>query len=55
MKQYKDELLVACLELVLVTPKEFVDIPLFLPCLRIAFKLGLTHIEVDLTSFSIFP
>lgn len=46
MKQYKDELLVSCLELVLVTPKEFINVELFLPSLQIAFKIGLSHFEV---------
>ena len=46
MKQYKDELLGACLELVLSVPKQFVDIEQFLPSLSMAFKLGLSHLPM---------
>ena len=43
MKQYKDELLGACLQLVLSAPKELVDVDLLLPSLQMAFKLGLAY------------
>jgi DNA-dependent protein kinase catalytic subunit len=56
-KQYKDELLGACLEFVLAAPKEFlVDLEVFLPSLFLAFKLGLSylplaHVAIDAVEY----
>jgi DNA-dependent protein kinase catalytic subunit len=46
MKQYKDELLGACLQLVLAVPKEFIDVPMLVPSLVMAFKLGLAYLPL---------
>lgn len=55
MSQYKDELLSSCLQLVLSAPKEFINIPQFIPSLQMAFKLGLSHIPVLLLLFIYLP
>uniref|UniRef100_A0A4W3HBY9 DNA-dependent protein kinase catalytic subunit n=1 Tax=Callorhinchus milii TaxID=7868 RepID=A0A4W3HBY9_CALMI len=45
MKQYKDELLVSCLNFVLSLPHDIIelDIKAYIPALQAAFKLGLSH------------
>jgi len=43
MRQYKEELLASCLELVLSVPKEFIEVPVFVPSMQSAFKLGLSY------------
>ncbi|XP_042320371.1 DNA-dependent protein kinase catalytic subunit [Sceloporus undulatus] len=48
MKQYKDELLAACLTFVLSLPHDIImlDIKAYIPALQNAFKLGLSHIPI---------
>lgn len=53
MKQYKDELLSACLQLVLSVPKEFVVIEQLLAPLQTSLKLGLTDLDVRPPSASL--
>lgn len=45
-QHYKDELLAACLQLVLSVPKIFINISLLLPCLKIALTMGLSHLPL---------
>lgn len=40
IKQYKDDLLAACLEFVLSMPRKFIDVPSMIPALNLALKLG---------------
>jgi len=46
IQQYKDELLAACLELVLSVPKQFVDIPMLVSPLQLALKIGLSYLPL---------
>lgn len=46
-QQYKDELLAACLNLVLAVPKQFVNIPMLLPALKTALKMGLRFVHTN--------
>jgi DNA-dependent protein kinase catalytic subunit len=46
VKQYKDELLAACIELALSVPRQFVDVSLLLPALQTAFKIGLSYLPL---------
>jgi hypothetical protein len=45
--RYTDELLVSCLKLVLSVPKEFLDLPLLVPALQTALKLGVSHLPLS--------
>ena len=40
IKQYKDDLLVSCLEFLLVIPRKFIELPAMLPALELALTLG---------------
>ncbi|XP_052014740.1 DNA-dependent protein kinase catalytic subunit isoform X2 [Apodemus sylvaticus] len=48
MKQYKDELLASCLTFVLSLPHDIIelDVRAYVPALRMAFKLGLSHMPL---------
>lgn len=47
LRQYKDELLGSCLQLVLSMPHQFVEVTTYLPCLQIAFKMGLGYLPLS--------
>ena len=46
IQQYKNELLSSCIQFLLSVAKEFVDVKLLLPALKIAFKIGLSYINL---------
>lgn len=46
VQQYKNELLAACVKLVLSVPRQFIDVSLLVPALQVAFKIGLSYIEL---------
>jgi DNA-dependent protein kinase catalytic subunit len=43
LQQYKDDLLAACVELVLSVPKQFINVATLVPALHTAFKIGLRY------------
>lgn len=46
MRQYKDELLGSCLQLVLAVPREFIDVDALAVPLQTAFRLGLAYLPL---------
>ncbi|XP_064405997.1 DNA-dependent protein kinase catalytic subunit-like isoform X2 [Halichondria panicea] len=54
MKQYKEELLVSCLQLLLSLPKEIVQLEIssLVPALQTTFKLGLSYLPLASTGLS---
>eukprot|EP01122_Echinamoeba_exundans_P008707 TRINITY_DN2938_c0_g1_i1.p1 TRINITY_DN2938_c0_g1~~TRINITY_DN2938_c0_g1_i1.p1 ORF type:complete len:1088 (+),score=237.19 TRINITY_DN2938_c0_g1_i1:85-3348(+) len=46
MRQYKDELLGSCLQLVLSVPREFIDVENLVAPLQTAFRLGLAYLPL---------
>jgi DNA-dependent protein kinase catalytic subunit len=46
MRQYKDELLGSCLQLVLSVPREFIDVDNLVAPLQTAFRLGLAYLPL---------
>ncbi|XP_065898419.1 DNA-dependent protein kinase catalytic subunit-like isoform X2 [Dysidea avara] len=51
MRQYKDELLSSCLQLLLSLPRQLVqvDIAALIPALQVAFRLGLSYLPLAMT------
>lgn len=48
MKQYKDELLAACLVFILSLPKEIImaDLPAIVPAVKTAFRIGQSYLPL---------
>jgi DNA-PKcs, N-terminal len=49
LKQFSGDLLAACIEMVLGMPIEFIELPMLVPALLTAFKLGVTYTPLAVT------